>query len=247
MHAWGGSLPRTGQGMRALPTERVRDRVERLRWQGDAQDRHRSTTGRHCTRRHRAHVAADTSSSSQRTCQRARNCSFPSRRACWKRPIIASTTRARCSRRSSSGAQSRNSTLPTHPPFAARRARFGQAHVGSVKDQAEFKQNNRSSPWARLTICPGVYAYFSPAQPYHWMLHEATHQLAREVSGFRRNRWIEEGLASYFSTSTLGDGGLQLGVVDSHAYPIWWLSRYRLTATRPATRRRSSLFPSKCC
>jgi hypothetical protein len=61
------------------------------------------------------------------------------------------------------------------------------------------------------------------------MLHEATHQLAREVSGFRRNRWIEEGLASYFSTSTLGDAGLQLGVVDSQAYPVWWLASYRLT------------------
>ena len=78
---------------------------------------------------------------------------------------------------------------------------------------------------------PGVHTHIFRKDPipYHWMLHEATHQLAREVSGFRRNQWIEEGLASYFSTSTLGDAGLQPGVVDSHAYPIWWLSRYRLT------------------
>ena len=99
------------------------------------------------------------------------------------------------------------------------------------KDQAEFKQNNRSSPWAEAYyLRPACYAYFSPGpNPYHWMLHEATHQLAREVSGFRRNRWIEEGLASYFSTSTLGDAELQLGVVDARAYPVWWLSSYRLT------------------
>jgi hypothetical protein len=99
------------------------------------------------------------------------------------------------------------------------------------QDQAEFKQNNRSSPWAEAYyLRPASYAYFSQGpNAYHWMLHEATHQLAREVSGFRRNRWIEEGLASYFSASTLGDAELQLGVVDSQAYPIWWLASYRLT------------------
>jgi hypothetical protein len=99
------------------------------------------------------------------------------------------------------------------------------------KDQAEFKQNNRSSPWAEAYYSrPACYAYFSPGtNPYHWMTHEATHQLATEVSGFRRNRWIEEGLASYFGTSTLSDAGLQLGTIDSNAYPAWWLSRFRLT------------------
>jgi hypothetical protein len=107
----------------------------------------------------------------------------------------------------------------------------GKLTLVLYQDQAEFKQNNRSSPWAEAYyLRPACYAYFSHGpNPYHWMLHEATHQLAREVSGFRRNRWIEEGLASYFATSKLDDAGLQLGVVDSHAYPIWWLSRYRLT------------------
>jgi hypothetical protein len=50
------------------------------------------------------------------------------------------------------------------------------------------------------------------------MLHEATHQLARQLSGFRRNRWIDEGLASYFSTRRLGDTGLQVGATDAQAY-----------------------------
>jgi hypothetical protein len=97
--------------------------------------------------------------------------------------------------------------------------------------QAEFKQNNRSSSWAEAYyLRPASYAYFSQAtNPYHWMLHEATHQLAREVSAFPRNRWIEEGLASYFSTSTLGETGLQLGAIDSQTYPVWWLRSYNLT------------------
>jgi hypothetical protein len=100
------------------------------------------------------------------------------------------------------------------------------------KDRSEFKQNNRSSAWAEAYyLQPACYAYFdgSAANPYHWMTHEATHQLARQLSGFRRNRWIDEGLASYFSTSTMGEAGLQLGVPDAHAYPIWWLARYQLT------------------
>jgi hypothetical protein len=117
----------------------------------------------------------------------------------------------------------------TFPPSAAERPR--KLILVLYQDQAEFKQNNRSSPWAEAYyLPPASYAYFSQgSNPYHWMLHEATHQLAREVSGFRRNRWIEEGLASYFSTSTLGDAGLQLGVVDPQAYPIWWVRSYRLT------------------
>jgi hypothetical protein len=61
------------------------------------------------------------------------------------------------------------------------------------------------------------------------MMHEATHQLARQVSGFARNRWIDEGLASYFSTSTLGSNELQLGVIDPTAYPVWWVGYYELS------------------
>jgi uncharacterized protein DUF1570 len=100
------------------------------------------------------------------------------------------------------------------------------------KDRTEFKHNNRSSAWAEAYyLQPACYAYFDSAaeNPHHWMLHEATHQLARQVSGFRRNRWIDEGLASYFSTSLLGDNGVQLGAIDAKAYPIWWLGHFQLS------------------
>jgi hypothetical protein len=100
------------------------------------------------------------------------------------------------------------------------------------KDRTEFKRNNRSSAWAEAYyLPPACYAYFdtSAENPYHWMLHEATHQLTRQLSGFRRNRWIDEGLASYFSTSRLGDNGLQAGATDAQAYPIWWLGHFQLS------------------
>lgn len=107
----------------------------------------------------------------------------------------------------------------------------GKLTLVLFRDQAEFKENNRSSSWAEAYyLQPACYAYFSQgANPFHWMTHEATHQLAREVSGFRRNRWIDEGLASYFAASAVGEAGLQLGVVDSSAYPIWWVLNYRLS------------------
>lgn len=58
------------------------------------------------------------------------------------------------------------------------------------------------------------------------MLHEAMHQLTREVSGIKYSRWMEEGLAAYFATSQLTKGGLKLGVIDWNTYPAWGLGGY---------------------
>ena len=102
----------------------------------------------------------------------------------------------------------------------------GKLAVVLYRDRAEFKRNNRSSPWAEaFYLDPACYAYFDAdaRNPYHWALHEAVHQLARKGSGFRRNRWIDEGLASYFSASERVDGRLRPGMVDQTAYPVWWL------------------------
>ncbi|HEY7641077.1 MAG TPA: DUF1570 domain-containing protein [Steroidobacteraceae bacterium] len=114
------------------------------------------------------------------------------------------------------------------PPTSARE----KLELVLYKDRAEFKANNRSSAWAEAYyLNPACYAYFEAGaeNPYHWMMHEATHQLARQLSGFRRNRWIDEGLASYFSTSKLDASGLQLGAIDAKAYPIWWVGHFQLT------------------
>lgn len=100
------------------------------------------------------------------------------------------------------------------------------------RDRAEFKRNNHSRPWAEAYyLPPRSYAYFDASRrnPYHWMLHEATHQLAREASGFKRVKWVDEGVASYFGASRLVDGSLRLGDADPDAYPIWWLSQFALT------------------
>jgi hypothetical protein len=124
--------------------------------------------------------------------------------------------------------------------YAAYTSVFSRANVAAsdklililYKDQIEFRKNNRSSPWAEAYyIKPACYAYFDAQaeNPYHWMLHEATHQLARQVSGFRRNRWIDEGLASYFATSRIAADGMQLGTLDAKAYPIWWVGHFQLT------------------
>lgn len=116
------------------------------------------------------------------------------------------------------------------PPTGA--AAPGKLILVLYRDRTEFRSNNRSSAWAEAYyIKPACYAYFDAEaeNPYHWMLHEATHQLARQVSGFRRNRWIEEGLASYFSASKLDASGVQLGTLDAKAYPIWWVGHFQLT------------------
>ncbi|HJW46745.1 MAG TPA: hypothetical protein VJ484_09655 [Lysobacter sp.] len=100
------------------------------------------------------------------------------------------------------------------------------------RDRTEFKHNNRSRPWAEAYyLPPRSYAYFdaSARNPYHWMLHEATHQLAREVSGLKRVKWVDEGLASYFGASSLVRGSLKLGEADPDAYPIWWLPSHALS------------------
>jgi len=100
------------------------------------------------------------------------------------------------------------------------------------RNRAEFKRNNRSRAWAEAYyLSPRSYAYFdaNARNPYHWMLHEATHQLMREVSLFPQAKWVDEGVASYFGSSRLAEGGLRLGDADPDAYPIWWLPNYQLS------------------
>lgn len=95
------------------------------------------------------------------------------------------------------------------------------------KDRKEFSVYNTSSSWAeayyRKPVC---YAYFSDEQPnpYHWMIHEATHQLNNELAQLEIPKWVNEGLATYFGTSKIEHGKLLPGNIDKNTYPIWWLS-----------------------
>lgn len=99
------------------------------------------------------------------------------------------------------------------------------------KDRQEFKAHNHSSPWAEaFYLAPLCHAYYGDgANPYHWMLHEATHQLNHEVARLPRVTWIEEGLASYFGASRIQDQTLKPGTIDIGAYPIWWLPSVALS------------------
>lgn len=98
-------------------------------------------------------------------------------------------------------------------------------------DRAEFLANSRSRAWAEAYYADGVcHAYLDPTKPnpYHWLLHEAVHQLNREYAGIARERWINEGLATYFGSSRYADGRLSIGEPDLDAYPLWWLDRWEL-------------------
>jgi hypothetical protein len=100
------------------------------------------------------------------------------------------------------------------------------------KNQQEFKTNNKSSSWAEAYyLNPSCYAYYSEGQanPYHWMIHEATHQLNTEMAHFKKAKWIDEGLATYFGTSKIQNQRLIPGKIDGNTYPIWWLSSFSLS------------------
>ena len=73
------------------------------------------------------------------------------------------------------------------------------------KDQAEFKKHNRSSPWAEAYYRhPYSFAYAATGEnPFHWMLHEVTHQLLAEASGYKLRRWMNEGMATYLGSSKI--------------------------------------------
>ncbi len=111
------------------------------------------------------------------------------------------------------------------------------------RDRAEFQSRSRSSPWAEAYyLQPVCHAYYADgANPYHWMLHEATHQLNRELAGFPRAVWIDEGLASYFGASHIENGVLKPGTIDVGAYPIWWLPELALSGDLQDDLRKGSI------
>ena len=99
--------------------------------------------------------------------------------------------------------------------------------------RAEFKRHNPTPAWAEaLYQKPYCHQYIerdNGRRPYQWMIHEATHQLNFELSGFQLPQWAEEGFACYFSTSRLTGDRLELGAIDRRVYPIWWLDSLELS------------------
>lgn len=94
------------------------------------------------------------------------------------------------------------------------------------RDREEFQRINPGVGWAEAFYRePYCHAYFpvEEANPCHWMLHEAVHQLNNELLDLRLKKWLSEGVAEYFSVSRIKDGKFHLGTIDKEAYPVWWI------------------------
>lgn len=113
----------------------------------------------------------------------------------------------------------------------------------------EFKRANPLSGWAeafyKKPYCHQYIDTGSENKPYHWMVHEATHQLNNEISHFKLPQWVEEGIASYFSTSRMDNGKISLGVIDRDTYPIWWLSSLGLSGDLPRDKAENKIISIK--
>jgi hypothetical protein len=127
---------------------------------------------------------------------------------------------------------------------------FQPAHpllqVKLFKDRTEFRRVNPGLGWAEAYYKePYCRAYFSAGEsnPYHWMLHEALHQLNNEVAHLDLAKWLEEGLAEYFSTSRLETNGLAVGRIDPNTYPVWWIDELATSADLTENIRNGSVIP----
>ena len=125
-------------------------------------------------------------------------------------------------------------------------ANTGPLRLTLYADRAQFRSHNRSFWWAEAYYRkPTCYAYFPAGEsnPYHWMLHEATHQLNTEVAGLTLPKWANEGLAAYFGTSRLQGRVLLPGRIDPDTYPVWKLGGLGLSGSLDQDVRRGRIIP----
>jgi hypothetical protein len=118
--------------------------------------------------------------------------------------------------------------------------------VKLFKDRAEMRRIYRGLGWAEaFYLPPYCLAYYSANEinPYHWMLHESVHQLNREVAHLALKKWLEEGLAEYFSTSRVISNRLVLGRVDVNTYPVWWMDELATSPDLAENLRNGSVIP----
>ena len=114
------------------------------------------------------------------------------------------------------------------------------------KDREEFRRCNRVRNWAEAFYRkPYCCQYYSSKEvhPYHWMMHEATHQLNAEVAHLALPQWLDEGVACYVSTSHIGEGKLVLGEVDTNTYPVWWLEQMATSGDLESDKRNVTVIP----
>ncbi|HUR44331.1 MAG TPA: hypothetical protein VMZ27_00550 [Candidatus Saccharimonadales bacterium] len=131
-------------------------------------------------------------------------------------------------------------TLPAYTPQHAK------LKVKLFKDRKEFRWINPNLGWAEAFYRePYCRAYFSAEEsnPYHWMLHEATHQLNNEVAHVELAKWLEEGLAEYVSTSRMSSNTLAISRVDVNTYPVWWIDDLATAPTLEQNLQNHSVIP----
>ncbi|HLP77436.1 MAG TPA: hypothetical protein VK327_11025 [Candidatus Paceibacterota bacterium] len=114
------------------------------------------------------------------------------------------------------------------------------------KNREEMRRINPGMGWAEAFYSkPNCRAYYSAREinPYHWMLHEAVHQLNEEVAHLNLAKWLDEGLAEYFSTSRIKNGELRPGRIDPNTYPVWWIDELVVTDDLKANLAGGSIIP----
>ena len=157
---------------------------------------------------------------------------------------------------SASRAQTADTAQPLELLYIAYSNRFGsldgfqrdhsKLKVKLFKDRTEFRRVNPGLGWAEAFYWePYCRAYFSADEinPYHWMLHESVHQLNREVAHLKLAKWLDEGLAEYFSTSRLASHALALGKIDPNTYPVWWIDEIATSPDLSENIRNGSVIP----
>jgi len=129
------------------------------------------------------------------------------------------------------------------PGFAANPPRL---KVRLYQNRDEFRHIHPGLGWAEAFYRqPYCHAYYSAQEknPYHWMAHEATHQLNTEVAGLELEKWLDEGLSDYFGSSSVSSNALRLGCVDIDTYPVWWLHELATAPQLEANLRNGSVIP----
>jgi hypothetical protein len=114
------------------------------------------------------------------------------------------------------------------------------------KDRDELRKINPGLGWAEAFYSkPFCRAYYSAGEinPFHWMLHESVHQLNSEVAHLHLEKWLEEGLAEYFSGSRLQPAELAVGQIDLNTYPVWWIDELATTTNLTENLANGSVIP----
>jgi hypothetical protein len=114
------------------------------------------------------------------------------------------------------------------------------------KDREEFRRCNNITNWYEAFYrYPYCYQYYASNEknPYHWAMHEATHQLNNEAGHLILTQWVDEGIACYIGTSKIADKSLHLGQIDMNTYPAWWLPIIATTGDLQADQENISIIP----